>query len=111
MVRKKERRMKVVGQSGYNYRDTPTRTLKGLWLAEAGFSIGDYVTISCEDGRLVITPDAEKAAMVKAEAEFMQKEMKSLQKRFEKEKEKIHLQFVAEKQSSYGVAKEARMGV
>lgn len=24
MVRKKERRMKVVGQSGYKYRETPT---------------------------------------------------------------------------------------
>lgn len=111
MVKKKKRSMKVVGQSGYKYREIPTITLKGLWLAEAGFSIGDYVTINCEDGRLVITPDTEKAAMDKAEEEFMEQGMKSLQKRFEKEKEKIHLQFVAEKQSGYGVAEEARMGV
>ena len=82
MAKKSKRSMKVVGQSGYKYRETPTITLKGLWLADAGFSIGDYVTVSCEDGRLVITPDIERAAMAKAEAEFMEREMKSLQKKF-----------------------------
>ena len=61
-----------------------------------GFEIGDYITVSCEEGKLIITPDAEKAAMAKAEAEFMEKGMKKLQKRFQAEKEQLHAQFVAE---------------
>ena len=111
MTKKNKRSMKVVGQSGYKYRETPTITLKGLWLADAGFSIGDYVTVSCEDGRLVITPDTERAAMAKAEAEFMEREMKLLQEKFAAEKEKLHLQFVAERKAEYGAVAEAGMGV
>lgn len=60
MKRFKERRnMKVYGMSGYNYKSTPTIMLKGQWLKELGFEIGGYVTVSCESGRLVITPDAD----------------------------------------------------
>ena len=62
-----------------------------------GFEIGDYIRVSCEDGKLIITPDAEKATMAKAETEFMEKEMKKLQKRFQAEKEQLHAQFVAER--------------
>ena len=79
MKNQKIRSMKVYEQSGYNYKATPTIILKGQWLKEMGFEIGDYITVSCEDGKLVITPDAEKAAMAKAEAEFMEKGMKKLQ--------------------------------
>lgn len=104
MAIKKNRSMKVMEQSGYRYKPTPTIMLKGKWLAEAGFQIGDYVTVSCEDGRLVITQDTERAVFEKAESEFMEREMKSLQKRFEAEKEKLHLQFVAERAAGYGVA-------
>lgn len=86
MKNQKIRSMKVHEQSGYNYKATPTIILKGQWLKEMGFEIGDYITVSCEDGKLIITPDAEKAAMAKAEAEFMEKEMKKLQKRFKAEK-------------------------
>ena len=82
----KNRSIKVVSQSGYNYKATPTITLKGQWLKELGFDIGDYVSISCENGKLVITPDAERAAMAEAETEFMQREMASLKKKFEVEK-------------------------
>ena len=63
MKNQKIRSMKVHEQSGYNYKATPTIILKGQWLKEMGFEIGDYITVSCEDGKLVITPDAEKAAM------------------------------------------------
>lgn len=80
---------------------TPTIILKGQWLKEMGFEIGDYISVSCEDGKLIITPDAEKAAMAKAEAEFMGKEMKKLQKRFQAEKEQLHAQFVAERSTEY----------
>lgn len=36
----KKRSIKVVSQSGYNYKATPTITLKGQWLKELGFDIG-----------------------------------------------------------------------
>lgn len=100
---KKNRSIKVVGQSGYKYRETPTITLKGQWLSELGFEIGEYVSISCENGRLVITPDTERAEIVKAEKAFMDRELKSLQKRFEAEKSKLHAQFVAEREAGYCV--------
>ena len=37
MAFKKVRNMKVYEQSGYNYKATPTITLKGQWLKDAGF--------------------------------------------------------------------------
>ncbi len=92
----KKRSIKVYGQSGYKYQETPTIMLKGMWLKELGFDIGDYISVTCEDGRLVITPDAERAAVKVAEAEYMEREMKALQKRYEAEKVKIRAQMVAE---------------
>ena len=50
-------------------------------------------------GKLIITPDIERAKLKEAEAVFMEREMKHLQKRFEQEKKKQHLQFVAEEGS------------
>ena len=97
MKNQKNRSMKVHAQSGYNYKATPTIILKGQWLQEMGFEIGDYISVSCEDGKLIITPDAEKAEIAKAEAEFMEKEMKRLQKKFQKEKEMLHIVFYREK--------------
>ena len=101
MKNQKIRSMKVHEQSGYNYKATPTIILKGQWLKEMGFKIGDYINVSCEEGKLIITLDAEKAAMEKAEAEFMEKEMKKLQKNFQAEKEQLHAQFVAERNTEY----------
>lgn len=80
---KKNRSIKVVCKSGYQYKSTPAIVLKGQWLKELGFEIGDYVSISCENGKLVITPDAERAAMEEAETAFMEREMASLKKKFE----------------------------
>ena len=102
----KNRSIKVVSQSGYNYKVTPIITLKGQWLKELGFDIGDYVSISYENGKLVITPDAERAAMAEAENAFMEREMASLKKKFEVEKSKLHAQFVAEREARYGVCEE-----
>ena len=102
----KSRNMKVYGMSGYKYRATPTIMLKGQWLKELGFDIGSYVSVSCENGKLLITPDTERAAMKEAEAAFMEKEMKLLQKKFEAEKEKLHARFVAERTAEYGVCTE-----
>ena len=72
----KRRSVKVYGQSGYKYQETPTIMLKGMWLKELGFEIGDYISVVCEDGKLIITPDTERAEMEKAEAEIMENERK-----------------------------------
>ena len=99
MAYKKTRSLKVYEKSDYRYRSIPMIRLCGKWLSDAGFSIGDYVSVSCEDGKLIITPDIERAKMKDAEVVFMEREMQSLQKRFEQEKKKLHLQFVTEEGS------------
>lgn len=53
------RSMKVIRQSGREYKETPTIILKGLWLQELGFQIGDRVQVRCESGQLVITRGEE----------------------------------------------------
>lgn len=55
MAYKEYREMKVYEQSGYNYQNTPTIVLKGKWLQELGFTMGDKVSVKCECGRLIIT--------------------------------------------------------
>lgn len=102
----KKRSIKVYGQSGYKYQETPTIMLKGKWLEELGFKIGDYISITCEDGRLVITPDAERAAATEAEKVFMDKGLSDLRKRFQREKEQLRAQFVAERSTEYASRKE-----
>ena len=49
-------------------------------LTEAGFNIGDFISVRCEDGKLIIEPDVERARMEEAEKAFMDRELKSLQK-------------------------------
>ena len=51
---KQMRNMKVYNQSGYQYKSTPTITLKGKWLSECGFDMGMPITVKCEEGRLTI---------------------------------------------------------
>ena len=100
---KKNRSLKVVGQCGYQYRETPCIMLKGKWLKELGFQIGDYVSVSCEDGKMIITLDQEKAEIIEAEKAFMEWETESLKKKFQEEKSRIHAQYVAEREARYGV--------
>ena len=106
MANKEKRSIKVYEQSGHNYKPTPTITLKGQWLKALGFDIGDYICVSCEKGRLVITQDAERSAIEKAEAEFMERETKALMAKFETEKRKRHMQFVAENNVGCGACAE-----
>ncbi len=54
MVKKDVRELKVIDQSGYRYKSTPTIMLKGQWLQEWGFEIGDKVAVKCENGRIII---------------------------------------------------------
>ena len=103
MANMKNRNLKVVSESGRDYKPTPAIRLKGQWLQIAGFQIGDYVSVKCEEGKLIIEPDTERAKMVEAEKAFMDSELKSLQRKFEAEKERLHLQFVAEQNAGYGV--------
>lgn len=51
---KKIRKLKVYGQSGYHYKETPTIILKGQWLQKAGFNIGDEIVITVTDGKALI---------------------------------------------------------
>lgn len=107
METKKNRSIKVYGQSGYQYQETPTIVLKGKWLEELGFAVGDYITVSCEDGKLVITPDAERARLVEAEADFLERETRRLRAQFSRKRAKQKNQMVAEKDVMYN-AKEAQ---
>ena len=52
---KNERDLKVYGMSGHNYKNVPTIMLKGKWLQEFGFGIGDKYHVECKPGQLVIT--------------------------------------------------------
>jgi len=101
MANQKIRSMKVYEQSGRNYKPTPTIIIKGDYLRAAGFDIGDYISVSCEDGRLVITPDTERAALVQAEKERIDREMERLVKKYETEKKKLRAQVVAERGAEY----------
>lgn len=47
--------MKVYEARGYQYKQTPSIVLKGKWLSELGFNIGEQIEVKCEDGRLIIT--------------------------------------------------------
>ena len=107
MTKKNQRSVKIYGTSGYRYRATPTIMLKGQWLSELGFEIGDYISVSCEDGKIVITKDVEREALERAEKDFMEKELADLNKKFQKEKVRLHEQFVAESSAGYAAAKEA----
>lgn len=59
MAYKEYRKMKVYEQSGYQYKKTPSIILKGQWLSELGFDIGEPIEVKCEDGKLIITKTVE----------------------------------------------------
>jgi antitoxin component of MazEF toxin-antitoxin module len=103
MESKKVRNIKVISQSGRNYKPTPTVILKGQWLNEMGFEIGDQIKVECENGKLVISLDREKMEMLEAERAFMEAETQKLQARFKKEKEEIYARYVAERRVAYGL--------
>lgn len=57
---KEYRKLKVIEQSGYQYKPTPTIILKGQWLEDIGFTPGNQICVKCEDGRLIITVSDNK---------------------------------------------------
>ena len=70
MTKKNIHNLKVIEQSGYHYKPTPTIQLKGQWLKEFGFEIGTEITVTCEDedGRMVITPRAAEVELFEYDA-------------------------------------------
>lgn len=53
--KQKTRKLKVYGQSGYKYQDTPTIVLKGKWLEDAGFKIGTNYKVLITENQLHIS--------------------------------------------------------
>ena len=49
------RKLKVYGQSSGSNNYVPTIMLKGKWVEDCGFNIGDGFNVLCEEGRLTIT--------------------------------------------------------
>ena len=99
---KNKRSVKVYGMCGYKSKLTPTIMLKGKWLSDFGFDVGSYISITCEEGKLIIAPDMERMELEEAMAEFAEQEKKKFQKRFKKDKEVFRAQYVAEQQTKYG---------
>ena len=74
--------------------------IQGLWLEELGFNIGDSVKIKCEDGKLIITRDQDRMNQKEAERIFMEREMKLLHERFERDRDDL-VTMVAEARRPY----------
>ena len=100
--RKEYRELKVSSFSGYGYKTAPMLRIQGLWLEELGFNVGEPILVKCEDGKLIITVDQDRAIAKEKEQAYLDAEMKKLQKKFEAEKKKIYQQVVAERKEVYG---------
>lgn len=90
-MRKNKRTLKVYKQSGYNDKPTPMLMLKGAWLEEWGFTANMPVSVQCEEGKLVIVLDEERAKILEEEQVFIEQETK-----------KFQAQLVAERRRRYG---------
>lgn len=58
----KTKELKVYKGRGANY-DAPQIVLQGKWLQGLGFSIGDKLTITCEQDRIIITNPTVRQAL------------------------------------------------
>ncbi len=87
MVRKKKefRELKVSSFSGYGYKTAPMLRLQGLWLEQCGFNIGDPILVKCEDGKLTITLNEERAFIEEKKQAFLDAEMQKFEKKYEAE--------------------------
>ena len=54
MEQVKERFLKVYNQSRNGYNNIPTILLKGHWLKEFNFNMGDQVILICNDDEIII---------------------------------------------------------
>ena len=62
------RKLTVYAGSGKDYDPISKIILQGKWLEDLGFSIGDKVTVACQQGKLVI----ERAMDGQAQQEAME---------------------------------------
>lgn len=80
------RKLKIYSQSmgGGNYTSVPTILLKGKWLVEAGFNMGEYVAVEIEGNRIILsktTPPEKPTKKLSIEEkinELDQKQLKAL---------------------------------
>ena len=49
-----KRKLKVYGNQNRDFTGDPFILLKGKWLKELGFSIGNYIEIDCEKNEIII---------------------------------------------------------
>lgn len=54
-MERNNRTLKVYGMSGNEYNDTPTIMMKGKWLEEFGFKVGQKYNVDCQNGKLIIS--------------------------------------------------------
>ena len=54
MEQLKERNLKVYNQSRNGYSNIPTILLKGHWLKEFGFNMGDQMILICNNEEIII---------------------------------------------------------
>lgn len=59
---KEKREVRIYNGRGNNY-GKPLLMLQGNWLQEMGFSVGDRVTITCQNNKLVIENAGVTAAV------------------------------------------------
>lgn len=80
------RKLKIYSQSmgGGNYTSVPTILLKGKWLEEAGFNMGEYVAVEIDGDRIILsktTPPEKPTKKLSIEEkinELDQKQLKAL---------------------------------
>ena len=82
MKNQKNRSMKVYSQNGRNYKATPTIILKGQWLEEMGFAIGD-AQVSTKHPDFVVNNGKASAADILAVLHEVQRRVQ--------EKHHVHL--------------------
>lgn len=59
MKSKSKRKLKVYNQSQNGKYNVPAIILKGEWLKQLGFDIATLITVTCENDKLIITPQQE----------------------------------------------------
>lgn len=79
------RKLKIYNQSmgGGNYTSVPTILLKGKWLEEAGFNMGEYVAVEIDGDRIILSkttpPEKPKKLSIEEKInELDQKQLKEL---------------------------------
>lgn len=103
-IKKKYRDLTIGELYKGNNKSVPMLRMSGLWLEELGFKCGEYVRVQCENGQIIITPNPKKSEEEAAKREFMDKELRKLQDKFQKEKDEIYARYVAEHKTEYGKA-------